>query len=512
MPRRRARTRGQRVCAFIEEHCIVPEGMLVRQRMKLAPFQRRFILAIYDNPHGTRRAYLSIAKKNGKTGLVAGLALAHLVGPEAQLNTEIVSGARSRKQAAQVYRYASKMADMSPTLRDVVKPIPSQKILIGLPRNVEYQAIAAEASTAHGGSPVLAILDELGQVLGPKDAFVDAIKSSQGAHASPLLVAISTQAPNDADMFSIWLDDAAKSKAPRIISHVYQAPEGCDVLDEEAWVAANPALGIFRSREDLREQAEDAHRMPSAENSFRNLCLNQRVSTTSPFISQAVWKSCGAKPAPAPSPDVPVWAGLDLSSRKDLTALEIIQQHDGTWHVWSYFWTPEKGLAERSRRDRTPYEEWVREGYLRTTPGATVDFEYVAQEIAELLEGLDVVAVGYDRWRIELLIKEFERIDVELPLIPFGQGFKDMPPAIDALEADLLNGRIAHGMHPVLTMCAANAVTLKNPAGERKLDKSKATGRIDGMVALTIARGSVDMQQPDEPSVYETRGVLEYES
>lgn len=507
----RVRTRGQRVCAFIEEHCIVPEGMLVGQRLRLAPFQLRFILDIYDNPHGTRRAYLSIAKKNAKTATIAGIVLAHLVGPEAQVNSEIVSGARSRKQAAQVYRYASKMAAMSPTLRDVVKPIPSQKTLIGLPRSVEYQAIAAEASTAHGGSPVLAILDEVGQVRGPDDAFVNAIKSSQGAHTSPLLIAISTQAPNDADLFSIWLDDAAKSKSPRIVSHVYQAPADCDVLDETAWEAANPAIDLFRSREDLREQAEEAFRMPSAENSFRNLCLNQRISTTSPFISQSIWKSCGGKLPPAPVRGVSVWAGLDLSSRKDLTSLEIIQQHKGVWRVWSYFWTPERGLADRSRKDRSPYEEWVREGYLRTTPGATVDYEYVAKEIAELLEDLDVVAVGYDRWRIDVLVKEFERIDVELPLVPFGQGYKDMAPAIDSLEADLLNTRIAHGMHPVLTMCAANAVITKDPAGGRKLDKSKATGRIDGMVALTIARGVVDKQPPNEPSVYETRGVLEFD-
>lgn len=479
-------TRAARIIEFIERYCVTPEGADVGKPLRLAEFQKQFLRDLYDNPAGTRRALLSVSRKNGKSGLVAGLLLAHLVGPEAKQNSQIVSGAMSRDQAALVFNLACKMVQQSQKLAPLVRIIPSGKRLIGLPLNVEYKALAADGKTAHGLSPVLAILDEIGQVRGPQSDFIDAITTSQGAHAEPLLIAISTQAANDADLLSTWIDDAKASQDPRIVCRVYEAPAGCELLDEAAWRAANPALGLFRSLDDLREQMTQAQRMPSMENSARNLLLNQRVSTESPFVSPDVWK---ANCANLRSFDGPVFAGLDLSARTDLTALVIVGQVDGVWHVKPFFWTPEQGLADRARRDRAPYDVWHRQGHLRTTPGATVDYEHVAADMLEILADMDVQAIAYDRWRIDLMRKELDKLGADLPLIEWGQGFKDMAPALDALEAELLNGRIAHGGHPVLTMCAANAVVTKDPTGARKLDKAKATGRIDGLQALAMAMG-----------------------
>ena len=479
-------TRAARIIEFIERYCLVPDGAQVGQPLVLAEFQKQFIRDVYDNPAGTRRAVMSVSRKNGKSGCIAALLLAHLVGPEAKQNAQIVSGAMSRDQAALVFNLASKMVQLSPKLSSIVRIIPSGKRLLGLPLNTEYKALAADGKTAHGLSPVLAILDEIGQVRGPQSDFIDAITTSQGAHEAPLLIAISTAAANDADLLSTWIDDARASQDKRIVCHVYEAPAGCDLLDESAWRAANPALGTFRSLDDLKEQLTQAQRMPSMENSARNLLLNQRVSTVSPFISPDVWKACAGPVLPF---DGPVWCGLDLSARLDLTAMVIVGQVDEVWHVQAYFWTPEVGLADRARRDRAPYEVWHRQGYLRTTPGASVDYEHVAADIAEILSDLDVQAIAFDRWRIDLLKKEFDRLGVDLPLVEHGQGFKDMSVALDALEAELLNGRIAHGGNPVLTMCAANAVVTKDPAGGRKLDKAKATGRIDGLQALAMSMG-----------------------
>lgn len=479
--------RADRVIAFLERHCLTPDGAHVGKPLVLAEFQKKFIRDVYDNPAGTRRAYLSIARKNGKSGLIAGLLLAHLVGPEAKLNSQIVSGAMSRDQAALVFNLAAKMVQLSPKLSQVVKIIPSGKRLLGLPLNTEYRALAADGKTAHGLSPVLAILDEVGQVRGPQSDFVDAITTSQGAHEAPLLIAISTQAANDADLLSVWIDDARSSNDPRIVCHLYEAPGGCNLLDRDAWLAANPAMGLFRSEDDLREQMTQAQRMPSAENMARNLLLNQRVSTESPFISPDVWKACGE--AIGHLDDAPVYGGLDLSARTDLTALVLIGKVDGKWQAMPFFWTPEQGLLERAKKDRVPYDLWHRQGFLRTTPGATVDYGHVAVEIAEICADLDVRSIAYDRWRIDLMKKELERIGADLPLVEFGQGYKDMAPALDHLEAELLNARVAHGSHPVLSMCAANAIVTKDPTGARKLDKSKATGRIDGLQAMAMAFG-----------------------
>ena len=479
-------SRAERVIRFVETYCVTPDGAHVGRPLVLAEFQKDFIRAVYDNPAGTRRAYLSIARKNGKSGLIAGLLLAHLVGPEAKLNAQIVSGAMSRDQAALVFNLAAKMVQLSPRLSSLVRIVPSGKRLIGLPLNTEYRALAAEGKTAHGLSPVLAILDETGQVRGPQSDFIDAITTAQGAHADPLLIVISTQAAQSSDLLSIWLDDAARSNDPRIVSHVYAAPEGADLMDESAWRAANPALGLFRSEDDLREQMTQAKRMPSMENSARNLLLNQRVSTEAPFVSPDVWQACAGAVRPF---DGPVFGGLDLSMRTDLTAFVLVGRMDGVWHVQTHVWTPEKGLTDRARRDRAPYDVWARQGHLKTTPGATVDYGFVAADIARITAGLEVQGIAYDRWRIDLLRQEFEKIGADLPLVEWGQGFKDMAPALDALEAELLNGRIAHGGHPVLSMCAANATTVKDPTGARKLDKSRATGRIDGLQAMAQAFG-----------------------
>lgn len=479
-------TRADKIIRFIESYCRVPEGALVGQPLRLADFQKDFIRDTYDNPAGTRRAILSIARKNGKTGLIAGMLLAHLVGPEARQNSQIVSGAMSRDQAALVFNLAAKMVQQSPKLVDLVRIIPSGKRLIGVPMNVEYRALAADGRTAHGLSPVLAILDEIGQVRGPQSDFVDAITTSQGAHENPLLIAISTQAASDADLLSTWIDDAKASDDPRIVSRVYEAPKDCDLLDEKAWSAANPALGEFRSLTDLREQMQQAARMPSMANTARNLLLNQRVSLDSPFISPDVWKANGASPV---SFDGPVYAGLDLSARTDLTALVLIGQVDGMWCVQPHFWTPKTGVQERERRDRAPYMAWAQQGFLRVCDGAAIDYEQVANDMGEILSDVDVQAIAFDRWRIDVLRRELDRMGLDLPLIEWGQGFKDMSPALDALEVALLNNDVAHGNHPVLTWCAANATTTKDPAGNRKLDKSRPTGRIDGIQALAMAFG-----------------------
>lgn len=488
-------TRGERVIAFIERYCLVPEGMLVGQPIKLAPFQRKFILDVYDNPHQTSMGILSMPRKNSKTATIACLLMAHIAGPEAKENSRIVSGARSREQAGEVYNYASKMVMMSPALSEVVRIVPSGKKLIGLNMNVEYQAISAEGKTAHGKSPVLAILDEVGQVQGSSDDFIDAIITAQGAYDNPLLLAISTQAATDADLFSIWIDDAQESKDKNTVCHVYEAEPDCDVLDKKQWYKANPALGLFLNEKKFEEMAERASRMPSFEATFRNLHLNQRIQRNNPFVSKSVWKQNGGEPLPLEGREVTI--GLDLSVKTDLTAaVATFTDDDGVVHVHPFFWIPSAGLRDRVNRDKVPYDIWSDQCLLNLSSGATIDYEIVIRDLCDALQDCHIKAVSFDRWRIDIFKKDLDRLGIEWPMVPHGQGFKDMSPALDALEGALLNGKMRHGNHPVLTMCAANAVETKDPAGNRKLDKSKANGRIDGMVALAMALSHMEVEEP----------------
>jgi phage terminase large subunit-like protein len=485
-------TRGGRVIAFIEGACVVPEGKLVGKPMRLDPFQKQFILDIYDNPVKTKRGLLSIARKNGKTGLIAGILLAHIAGPEAVLNTQIVSGALSRDQAALVYGLAEKMINLSPLLRNRCRTIPSKKMIFGLALNVEYKALSADASTAHGLSPVLAILDEVGQIKGPTSDFVEAITTSQGAHESPLLIAISTSSANDADMFSTWCDDAIRSGDPHIVCHVHKADEGCDLLDETQWKKANPALGTFRSEEDLRTQLEQASRLPSMEASVRNLLLNQRVAQEALFMAPDVWKRNSSPPDLAVLRKCRVAIGLDLSARNDLTAAVCAgMDDDGFVHLVPFVFCPRRGIEERSRRDRVPYADWVKSGQLIPIGGESMDYRQITQFLRDRLadEGIEPSVIAFDRWRIE----DFKVVADELGFASLatwkevGQGFRDFAPRCDAFMSLMLEGRVRHGGHPLLNMAAANAVAVVDAAGGTKLDKSKATQRIDPLVAAVMA-------------------------
>lgn len=498
-------TRGERVIVFIERFCQVPEGDLVGQPVRLLHFQKKFILDVYDNPDITDTAILSIARKNAKTATIAFLVLVHLVGPESKQNSRIISGALSRDQAAEVFNYASKTVQLSERLRGIVKIIDSKKTLVGLLMNVTYQAISAEAKTSHGKSPIVAILDEVGQIRGPQSDFVDAVTTAQGAYEEPLLIYISTQAATDNDFFSIQIDDAQEHKPPKTVCHVYAADEDANPLDQKQWYKANPALGIFRSFSDMEKQAKKAARIPSFENTFRNLNLNQRVESTSPLISRGAWDAC--KTAPPAMERMEIYGGLDLSARLDLTSAVFNASVADQLYTWPFFWMPKQGLRERAKRDRQPYDVWAKQGLIRLVPGNSVDYEWVAADIMKIIGDNTLISLAFDRWRIDIFKRDCERLGISLPLVPFGQGYKDMSPAIEAMEEHILNRELMHGNHPVLRMCIANAVATMDPAGNRKLDKAKATGRIDGAQALAMSIGARLIEPPAGPSVYETRGL-----
>lgn len=489
--------------------CRVPEGALVGRPVKLRPWQREILRGIYDTP--TRRAIISYGRKNGKTALSAFLLLLHLCGPEARANSQLYSAAQSREQAAILFALAAKCVRQSPDLNQYVVVRDTAKQLYCAELGTLYRALSAEASTAYGLSPVFVVHDELGQVRGPRSELYEALETAAGAQAEPLSIVISTQAPNDGDLLSMLIDDAQTGADKKVKLFLWSAAKELDPFSEEAWKAANPALGDFLNADEVRQTAEAARRMPASEPAFRNLHLNQRVEAKAPFVGRSVWQSCGADPVEPGN--APVFIGLDLSSVADLTAAVMLWRADGKWNCRPLFWAPEGGVYDRARRDRVPYDIWARDGHLMLTPGATVDYDFVAAALLELAEEFNVQGIAFDRWRIEVLKASLARAgageDFMALMQPFGQGFQSMAPALDSLESALLAGELAHGNHPVLTMCAANAVIRTDPAGNRKLDKSKATGRIDGLVALAMAFGIASSHQAENAaSVYEDRGIL----
>jgi len=487
-------TRAEHNISWIERFCVVPEGKDIGKPVRLRPWQKRDLKKIYDNPAGTRTAIISFGKKNGKTSLAAMLLLLHLVGPEAVPNSQLPSTAQSRDQAAVLFGLAAKMVRMSPRLNAVLVVRDTAKQIFCPDLGTLYKALSSETSTAHGQSPIFAVHDELGQVRGPVSELYNAIENAMGAHEAPLSVIISTQAPTDGDLLSILIDDALTGRDPSIVVSLYSADEALDPFSVKALRQANPAYADFLNPREVKKQAANAKALPSQESLYRNYVLNQRVDRSTPFISKSVWRNNGAAPA-ADWGRVEVYSGLDLSATQDLTAhVAIAQVEADRWDVRPTFWLPGANLREKSRADRVPYDLWHEEGFLETTPGQAVEYEYVARLLYAFDQAHNWKRCAFDRWGMKylrpwLVAAGFTEQRIDELFVEFGQGFQSMSPALRDTEAVLLQGHARHGNHPVLAMCAANAVVSSDPAGGRKLNKAKAAGRIDGLVAMTMAFG-----------------------
>lgn len=429
--------------------------------------------------------------------------LVHLVGPESVPNGEIYSAANDREQAAQVFKVAAQIVRADPELSELLKVVDSTKHIACFSNGSFYKAMSAEAGTKHGLNPTFVIFDELAQAKNRE--LYDVLDTSMGARSEPLFIVISTQSNDPEHILSKLIDDGRDANDPTIVCHLYEVPEDCiDIFDPRVWKKANPALGDFRSLADLKATANKAKRMPAEEPKFRNLYLNQRVSPVASLISRVEWMACVGPAEFEPGEDV--YLALDMSAVIDLTALCMGSAGEKT-KVRPFIWKPEDMLKEHSDRDfgsgNHRYVEWHKAGHLLVSPGRSIDPAVVATKIAELVGVYNVLGLAYDRWRIADLLREFDRIGLEawedkgsesktgsgLRLIPWGQGHRDMAPAIDALELDVIKRKLEHSSNPVLNWAMANAVATMNPAGNRKLDKDKARFRIDPAVALTMLEG-----------------------
>ncbi len=500
--------RVERIVAFLEDLPIT-QGSLAGTKLKIRDWQREFLEAVYaEDENGqrpVRTAVLSMARKNGKTQLVAGLGLCHLLGPEAENRGEVYAAANDKQQSGKTFMEMVAILDEHPELDSRVNVVKFSKrieVLSGQGRGSIFQALSADASTKQGLSPSFTIYDELGTA--PKRDLYEALDTAMGARDNPLLCVISTQAANDHAVMSELIDYGKKINAgeehdPSFHLTFFGADMDDDPWSEETWLKANPALGDFRSLDDVQRQAAQAQRIPSKEQSFRNLILNQRVDAHVRFLAKAEWDANGGDVDFDRLAGRECWGGLDLSQSRDLTAFVLVFPDDqGGIDVLPRFFLPEAGIREKSDQDRVPYEVWAKQGYLTLIPGPVIDPGAVADAIAEACEDYELRSIAYDRWRINDLKRELDRIGATPPLEPFGQGFRDMGPAVDKLERMVAEARLRHAGNPLLTFCAANAVVERDAAGNRKLDKARSSGRIDGLVALAMAIEAIDREAEDD--------------
>ena len=487
--RREPQNRAERVIAWCEGLTIT-SGASAGKRMALRPWQKAVLRRIYAEGPGGRRqvrtAVISMGRKAGKSTLCAALALCHLVGPEAVQRGQVVSAAADRGQASIIYAELRAFALAQPEIADRLVFRDFNKTVEDVITGSTFTALSADHRKAHGLSPTVAICDEVAQWRGRE--LLDALRTGQGAHVEPLLFAISTRSPDPDNALEELIRYAGQVEEGIIedtsfASAIFSAPADADPWSPATWHMANPDMDAVRLA-DIEVQAAQAKRLPSLEPAFRAYVLNMPVAPDERFIGPADWDACSGTAEPAGR----CFAGLDLASgAADLSAFALYWPETGTFRVWAFL--PDARLEEKQREDRAPYREWQGRGLVVGIPGRAIDRPWLLTWIAQQVEGLDLAGIACDRWGLSDLQAVMDREGLDLPLQPHGAGFKDMSPAITAFEALVLEGKLQHGGNPLLRWAVANAAVTMDPAGNRKLDKQRAHGRIDPLVAAVQAVG-----------------------
>ena len=509
--------KAQRVVRFIEalRHT---KGEFHGQPFHLLPWQEKIIRDVFgtvrDDDLSMRQyttAYIEIPKKNGKSELGAAIALNMLINDD-EWKAEVYSCASDRQQAAIVFDVAVDMVRQSPALMKRVKIIPSTRRMIYQPTGSIYQVLSSEVATKHGLNVSACIFDELHTQ--PTRALYDVMTQGSGdARKQPLWFLLTT-AGTDRNSICWEVHQKAldilegRKNDPRFYPVLFGLPDEADWTSEENWYRANPSLDHTITIDKVRDAFRKAQETPADENQFRQLRLNQWVKQSVRWMPMDKWDECGGVVDPYALEGRACYAGLDLSSTSDLTALVLVfppTSEDEPYIALPFFWLPEETLSLRVRRDHVPYDQWAKRGFIQTTEGNVVHYGYIERFICELGERYDIREIAHDRWNATMMVQTLE--DDGFTMVPFGQGFKDMSPPTKELMRIVLEHKLCHGGHPVLRWNMDNAFVRTDPAGNLKLDKEKSTEKVDGAVALVMALDRA-MKNQGGDSVYNHRGLL----
>ena len=500
--------------AFFEEVLCLNGGDYEGKPFVLQPWQAFIVGCIYGWLRGDVRrfrvAYVETGKGSGKSPLAAGVGMKGLTA-DGEARAEIYAAATKKDQAMVLFRDAVAMFQQSPELYKRLTPSGAGENVWNLGYRATgswFRPISADDGQS-GPRPHIALIDEVHE---HKTAqVVEMMRAGTKSRRQALIFMITNSGAGKNTPCGIYHEYACEIAAGKRIddsffSFVCGLDEGDDPLvDESCWPKANPSLQLagLPGLQYLREQVTEARGMPAKEAIVRRLNFCQWTASINPWLSAAVWEPCREDFSAEELRGRRAYAGLDLSSTTDLTAFVLLVEPEAPGRPWSvlpYCWLPEEGLADRVQRDRVDYIAWKKAGHIETTPGRAISKRHVLQRVAQICSAFEVQNIAADRWRLADFVQIAADEGITLPpMIEFGQGFKDMSPALDQFETAILNRTVRHNGHPVLTWCAANAVTDSDPAGNRKLNKVKATGRIDLVVAAVMAYASAAALAAPQP-------------
>jgi phage terminase large subunit-like protein len=500
--------RADRAQQFIEKICRHTKGRHARAPFTLAPWQRDAIIrplfgtVRYDEHYrewvrAYRLAFIEVARKNGKSELLAAIGLLLLVGDDEE-GAEVYSAARDRDQARKVFDVAERMVELAPVLSRRLHVNRSQKRISDPKTGSYYEVIAADAAGNLGHNPHGIIFDEV--LTQPSRELWDALRTGMGARTQPLMVAATTAGNNvntlagEEHEFSLRVADNPALDPARFV-YIRSTPRDADWRDESTWGQANPALGDFLNIATLRDEAREAESSPAKENAFRQFRLNQWVTQTTRWLPLPAWDASAGIVDEDTLTGRRCFGGLDLASSTDIAALcWTFPDGGGSYDALWRFWLPEDRLADLNRRTGGAAARWVREGFLRTTEGNVIDYRAILDTIDADAQRFDVAEIAYDRWGMTQLSQDLA--DAGMTVIAFGQGFASMSPPTKEWERLVLDGRYRHGGNPVMRWMVDNIAIRTDPAGNIKIDKGRASEKVDGAVAAVMALDRASRYEP----------------
>lgn len=508
--------KADRAVTFIENLCHT-KGKWAGTPFWLLPWQEQLIRDIFGivKPDGNRQfrtAFVEICKKVGKSELVAAVAL-YLLYADNEPSAEVYGAAADRQQASIVFDVAKQMVEMSPALMKRSKLMGATKRIVNYSNAGYYQVLSAEVGGKHGFSVSGLVFDEIHTQ--PNRQLYDVLtKGSSDARQNPLHFIITT-AGNDRHSIAYELHTKAvdilegRRVDPTFYPVVYGLKDDEDWEDEENWYKVNPSLGYTVDIERLRDAYREAKQNPADEVTFKWLRCNMWVSSTVAWIPDAIYMRGNESIEAASLEGRDCYAGLDLSSTGDITALVLIfppRDENEKYVLLPYFWIPEETIPRRVKANSVPYDIWEKQGYIMSTEGNVIHYDFIEKFIMYLSEKYHILEIAVDRWNATQMIQNLE--GEGFTIVPFGQGFSSMSAPTKEFYRLLMEGRIIHGGNPVLRWMAGNVVIDTDPAGNIKVTKAKSKEKIDGIVAAIMALDRCIRQEGQSGSVYDERGLL----
>lgn len=508
--------KADRAVTFIENLCHT-KGKWAGTPFWLLPWQEQLIRDIFGivKPDGNRQfrtAFVEICKKVGKSELAAAVAL-YLLYADNEPSAEVYGAAADRQQASIVFDVAKQMVEMSPALMKRSKLMAATKRIVNYGNAGYYQVLSAEVGGKHGFSVSGLVFDEIHTQ--PNRQLYDVLtKGSSDARQNPLHFIITT-AGNDRHSIAFELHTKAvdilegRRVDPTFYPVVYGLKDDEDWEDEANWYKVNPSLGYTVDIERLRDAYREAKQNPADEITFKWLRMNMWVSSTTAWIPDAIYMR-GNEPIDMDALEGrDCYAGLDLSSTGDITALVLMfPPRDMTekYIVLPFFWVPEDTIPRRVKANSVPYDVWEKQGHILATEGNVIHYDFIEKFIYDLAEKYHILEIAVDRWNATQMIQNLE--GEGFTIVPFGQGFSSMSAPTKEFYRLLMEGQIIHGGHPVLRWMAGNVVIDTDPAGNIKVTKAKSKEKIDGIVAAIMALDRCIRREGQSGSVYDERGLL----